>query len=286
MDSATSEAAAAGFIRALYSPDQHVAVLAVERGDGRGVQQRITLADAASSGRFQRWLRHLNARGHDIFVGMNPMEPGTRGREKADVLQVGRLQLDLDEDGPQSLRMVLADAASGRLPPPAIVVRSSKDHYQVLWHTEEGWEPGRAEDTMARLAERYGGDNVNDVTRCMRLPGFRNKKDGRDDAAVTWTDYGGAPVRPEQFDHLPPAAQKARDPGLPAGGPGGKRKGPLSQSERDWAAVCDRLRRGDDPATVTAELEASRPDKAKPRDYAERTVRKALAKVERAGRSR
>ena len=46
---------------------------------------------------------------------------------------------------------------------------------------------------MARLAQRYGGDNVNDVTRCMRLPGFRNKKAGRDDAAVTWTDYGGRP---------------------------------------------------------------------------------------------
>ena len=58
------------------------------------------------------------------------------------------------------------------------------------------------------------------------------------------------------------------------------------KAKRDWAAVCDRLRRGHDPATVTAELEASRPDKAKPRDYAERTVRKALARVQRTGRSR
>ena len=286
MDSATSETTATGFIRSLYSPDQHVAVLAVERGGGGGVHQRITPAEAAGSGRFQRWLRHLNARGYDIFIGMNPMAAGTRGREKSDVDQVGRLQLDLDADGPQSLRKVLADAAAGRLPPPAIVVRSSQDHYQVLWHTSPGWKPDQAEDTMARLAERYGGDNVNDVTRCMRLPGFRNKKAGRDDAAVTWTDYGGGPVRPEQFSHLPPAAQHARDPGLPAGGPPARRKGPLSQSERDWAAVCDRLRNGDDPDTVTAELEAARPDKAKPRDYAERTVRKALARVQRGGRTR
>ena len=286
MDSATSEATASSFIRALYSPDQHVAVLAVGRGEGGGVHQRITLAEAAAAGRFQRWLRHLNARRHDIFIGMNPMTAGTRGREKSDVHQVARLQLDLDADGPQSLRAVLADAAAGRLPPPAIVVRSSKDHYQVLWNTSPGWKPDQAEDTMARLAERYGGDNVNDVSRCMRLPGFRNKKDGRDDAAVTWTDNGGGPVRPEQFSHLPPAAQKARDPGIPGGGPRGPRKGPLSQSERDWAAVCDRLRNGADPATVTAELEAARPDKAKPRDYAERTVRKALARVRRGGRTR
>lgn len=286
MDSATSEDTATGFIRALYSPDQHVAILAVGRSDGGSVHQRITPADTAGDARFQRWLRHLNARGHDIFIGMNPMVPGTRGREKSDVDRVRRLQLDLDQDGPQSLRMVLADAAAGRLPPPAIVVRSSKDNYQVLWHTAPGWDPGQAEDTMARLAARYVGDNVNDVARCMRLPGFRNKKDGRDDAAVTWTDYGGGPVRPEQFSHLPPAADKARDLGLPAAARGARRQGPISQSERDWAAVCDRLRRGDDPAIVTDELEASRLDKAKPRDYAERTVRNALARVQRTGRSR
>ena len=283
MDSSSSEATASGFIAALYARDQHVAVLAVGRGEERpSVHQRITPAEAAGSSGFQRWLRYLNARGHDIFIGMNPMVPGTRSREKADVQQVARLQLDLDADGPQSLRKVLADAAAGTLPPPAIVVRSSKDRYQVLWHTIEGWDRGRAEDTMARLAQRYRGDNVNDVTRCMRLPGFRNKKEGRDDAAVAWTDYGGGPVRPEQFSHLPPAAALARDPGQPAR----ERKGPISQSERDWADVCDRLRRGDDPATVTAELEAARPDKAKPRDYAERTVRKALARLDRSARTR
>ena len=65
---------------------QHVAVLAVERAGGEGVHQRITPAEVAGGERFQRWLRHLNARHYDIFIGMNPMTAGTRGREKADVL--------------------------------------------------------------------------------------------------------------------------------------------------------------------------------------------------------
>lgn len=272
MDAAASTDSARAFIEALYAREEHVAILAVQRGGEHGVHQRITSAASAASDRFQGWLRHLNARGHDIFIGMNPMRAGTRGREKGDVARVRRLQLDLDSNGPDSLRRVLADVTAGRLPAPAIVVRSSKDHYQVLWHTAEGWAPDRAEDTMARLAERYAGDNVNDVARCMRLPGFRNKKQGRDDAAVVWTDHGGGPVRPEQFAHLPPAAERRRAPG-PARRPGG---GPLSQSERDWASVRDRLRKGDDPPTVAAELEAARPDKHNPRDYAERTVRKAL----------
>lgn len=279
MDTAASTAAARTFIEALYAQDENVAVLAVQRGEvkrgeEKDVYQRITPAASAAAGRFQAWLRHLNARGHDIFIGMNPIRPGTKGRYKADVAQVRRLQLDLDANGPDSLRRVLADATAGRLPAPAIVVRSSKDHYQVLWHTTESWTPDQAEDTMARLAQRYDGDNVNDVARCMRLPGFRNKKEGRDDAAVTWTDYAGDPVRPEQFAHLPPA-ERRRDPARPRR----PKAGPLSQSERDWAAVCDRLRKGDDPVTVTAELEADRPDKANPRDYAERTVRNALARL-------
>lgn len=292
MDRATSTVAARGFIEALYARDEHVAVLAVKRGKAGPPVQRIVTAERAAAEPFQAWLRHLNATSHDVFIGMNPLTGEPRKsrdgrlrpmREKPDIARVRRLQLDLDSDGPNSLRRVLADAEAGRLPAPAIVVRSSKDHYQVLWHTADGWAPDQAEDTMARLAQRYDGDNVNDVARCMRLPGFRNKKDGRDDAAITWTDHGGGPVRPEQFAHLPPAAERQRQV---AGGRHRPRSGALSQSERDWAAVCDRLRKGDDPLTVTAELQAARPDKHNPRDYAERTVRNALARVRRSAPAR
>lgn len=287
METVASSAAAGGFIRALYGGDEHVAVVAVRGADDRSVHQRITTAGSLEAERFQRWLRHLNAQGHNIFVGMNPVRAGSRRRLKADVVRVRRLQLDLDSNGPESLRRVLADVAGGRLPPPAIVVRTSKDHYQVLWHTAGGWSPAQAEDTMTRLAHRYGGDNnVSDVARCMRLPGFRNKKPDRGDALVTWTDHGGEPVRPGQFDHLPPAAERAREPSQP-----GERRpqgGHHSQSEKDWAWVCGRLERGEDPVVVAGELEAARPDKHNPRDYAERTVRKAETHVRprSAGRTR
>ena len=278
METVASKAAARGFISALYDPDEHVAILAVERGDGRGVHQRIIPAADASAGRFQGWLRHLNARGHDVFIGMNPMQAGTRGREKADVARVRRLQLDLDSDGPNSLRRVLADVGAGRLPAPAIVVRSSQDHYQVLWHTAEGWSPDQAEDTMARLALRYDGDNVNDVSRCMRLPGFRNKKPDRDDAAVTWTDYGGPTVRPDQFAHLPPATDRTRDPGRPSTPPRAP-GAPLSQSERDWASVRQALRDGADPGQLVSDLAQQRQDKPDPDYYARRTVQRAGASL-------
>lgn len=269
--------AAVDYLNALYEPDDRLAIVAVGRdGPDPKVEQRVVTARAATRPGYQRFLRHLNATGHDIFVSMNPIRPDTRSREKADVLEVRRLQLDLDKNGPDSLRQVLADVNAGHLPAPAAVVRSSRQNYQVIWHTTpSAWTPDAAEDAMRRLAGHYKGDSsVSDVTRVMRLPGFRNKKPERDDAPVVWTPHDGGPVRPELFAHLPPpqAAPVRRD----------KRakdttRRELSQSDRDWAYVKDQLRRGTQPQRLVAHLEQTRQDKHNPRDYAERTVRKARA---------
>ncbi len=51
----------------------------------------------------------------------------------------------------------------------------------------------------------------------------------------------------------------------------------VSQSDRDWAYVKDQLRRGTQPQRLVGHLGRTRQDKHNPRDYAERTVRKARA---------
>ena len=268
--------AAVDYLNALYRPDDRLAIVAVGRhGEKPKVEQRVVTARAATRPAYQRFLRHLNATGHDIFVSMNPIRPDTRSREKADVLEVRRLQLDLDKNGPDSLRQVLADVNAGRLPAPAAVIRSSRQNYQVIWHAAPGsWTADAAEDAMRRLAGRYKGDSsVSDVTRVMRLPGFRNKKPDRDDAPVVWTPHDGGPVLPELFAHLPPT-----DEAPPVRGEKkDTERRELSQSDRDWAYVKDQLRRGTAPQRLVAHLEKTRQDKHNPRDYAERTVRKARA---------
>ena len=263
------------YLNALYRPDDRLAIVAVARqGPDPKVEQRVVTARAATRPGYQRFLRHLNATGHDIFVSMNPIRAKTQSREKADVLEVRRLQLDLDKNGPDSLRQVLADVNAGQLPAPAAVIRSSRQNYQIVWHTNpSSWTPDAGEDTMRRLANRYGGDSsVADVARVMRLPGFRNKKPERDDAPVVWTPHDGGPVRPELFAHLPPPE---RVPSAPRAKNTTRRE--LSQSDRDWAYVKDQLRRGTPPRRLVAHLEKTRQDKHNPRDYAERTVRKARA---------
>ena len=294
--------AAAAYVLELFDPSDKVAVLAVGRRKAQDppVLQRITPAGDVAGNRFQAWLRHLNANGYDLFLGMNPLtgEPRSNGRgrprphrEKQDVLAIRRLQLDLDEAGEESFARVLEDAQTGVLPPPAVTLRSSRHNYQVLWNTTDDWTVEQAEDVMARLADHYRGDpSVADVARVMRLPGYRNKKTGRDDALASWTPYGGALVTPESFPALPPRtttvpSTAAAPPAPPSHrllrSPSG---GDTSPSGQDWAWTRDRLAADADPDSLVALLVERRQDKHNPLDYATRTVRNAAESLRLEGR--
>ncbi len=278
--SGSREKQGAAYVRALYEPDEHFALLAVGRVPGfEAVRQRIVTAGAFVGEGYQGWLRHLNARGYDLFVSMNPIAPARGQREKSDVVAVRRLQLDLDRSGASSLARVLEDVGADRLPQPAAVIRSSHHNYQVLWHTAPGWSVEEAEDVMRRLAACYGGDSaVADVARVMRLPGFRNRKPGRGHALVSWTDYEGPPVAQDAFAHLPEAPTTGSAPATPRATPA---SGEISQSERDWAFVRGELRKGAAGEELVAVLTERRSgDKWKPADYARRTVRKAVESLQ------
>ena len=129
------------------------------------------------------------------------------------------------------------------------------------------------------LAQRYGGDRAaTDVARVMRLPGFRNCKPGRARALITWTWYGGRMVRPEDFGGL---ALPEREPASRAEGRRRTPPGHHSQSERDWAAAGDALRKGEAPETVISRLEQQRQDKPNPGYYARRTVQRKAEELKR-----
>ena len=269
------------FIERMFSHAAHdrMAILAIPRSEGKAEQRVFTLGQATSR-KVQGWLRHLNARDYDIYLCVNPVRAGSGGREKGDIEEIRRLQLDLDEEGAAGLGRVFEDVDRGELPRPAHVLRSSKDRYQILWDTVPGeWEMEGAEAVMRALAARYGGDRAaTDVARVMRIPGFRNKKAGRGGALVTWAWHGGPLVRPADFRGLAVSEPE------PARRSGGRRKMPpghYSQSERDWAAAGDALRSGEAPDTVISRLEQQRQDKPNPGYYARRTVRRKEEELKR-----
>ena len=123
------------------------------------------------------WLKYSNANGYDIYIGMNPLQPGARSRYKKDILRVCRVYLDLDEDGPPKLKEILQDSFSGRLPTASYLINTSADRYQVIWNiVPASLTPSQAETLMRGLAIRYGGDRaVTDVARVLRLPGFMHR---------------------------------------------------------------------------------------------------------------
>ena len=278
-DLQTATTVASRYLKRLHYDDDHIAVLAIPRKSGN-VQQRFPTAAEAATVKYQAWLRHLNANSYDIYLSVNPINPRRRLREKQDVSQVRRLQLDLDTHGQANLKRLLEDIGAGRVPKPAHVLCSSPDHYQVFWDTSpRHWDPAQAEEVMKGLALRYNGDsNVAEIARVMRWPGYRNKKSGRQDATVTWTHYKGLPVTLPNFRNLLRDVPVKQDPLPRSKNPGGGRKG-NSQSERDWARVRSLLKKGVSEETLVRQLEAARQDKPKPAYYAERTVTRAAASL-------
>ena len=193
------------FLNSMFDRGDRVAILAIPRaGPDARIEQRLKPAGTAA-GRTQAWLRYLNAQRYDIYLGVNPIRQDSTRREKEDIADVRRLQVDLDDNGPENLKRLLSDAARGAIPQPRHLLRSSKDHYQVLWDTARGqWSPDQAEATMRSLAARYGGDPAcSEVARVMRWPGYRNRKEGRAGEVVRWIDRGGKPVSPDDFRALP-----------------------------------------------------------------------------------
>ena len=88
------------FIERMFShaAADRMAILAIPRSEGKAEQRVFTLGQATSR-KVQGWLRHLNARDYDIYLCVNPVRVGSGGREKGDIEEIRRLQLDLDEEG-------------------------------------------------------------------------------------------------------------------------------------------------------------------------------------------
>ena len=77
-------------------------------------EQRVFTLGQATSRKVQGWLRHMNARDYDIYLCVNPVRVGSGGREKGDIAEIRRLQLDLDEEGADRDGPCLRGCGQGR----------------------------------------------------------------------------------------------------------------------------------------------------------------------------
>jgi len=278
-----AEESVRSYINENFKPDDWLAVVALNRKSGE-VVQRISPAKNIASPDYQRWLRHLNATGSDVYMSLNTFKEHARGRTKGDLKEVRHLYLDLDQDGTRKLEAIRDDSA---VPAPNYVLNTSPGKYQVIWRVE-GFGQVQAEAALRALAQRFGGDPAaTDSTRIFRLPGFNSKKYAQDFQVTVAKEAPAEQVyRPEDFK------VRTDDPERTTSGPGATQRRaegePLSQSERDWRYAIRKLQAGEDPQKIIKDMENYRgqdrsdhtgrlvPAKAQPHYYAEHTVKKAM----------
>ena len=267
------------FINDMFNPDDLVALVLVSRDTEKKTQQRIWNAERASSQQIQKWLRYSNTHGYDIYIGMNPLHPGSTSRTKDDIHEVRRIYLDLDEDGPSKLREVLTDSFSGKLPSASYIINTSPDRYQLIWNVKpDSFTPNEAESLMRGLATKYGGDrSVTDVSRVLRLPGFKHRgKNTWITMSSTSATHSGKSDWPDRL-FLP--LEESSSPQSNSSSPH-RLGGDTSPSGRDWAWTKDQIRDGVSPEELEKQLAESRTDKRNPSDYAKRTVARAREAVD------
>ena len=264
-----------------FAAQDRIALLALHRTTNE-VLQRITTAETLSSPDFQAWLSYLNSQKHDLYLSMNTLKRGSRGRTKEDVDCIRHIFLDFDQNGDRAVEKLLA---RNDLPVPNYLVSTSPDKWQVIWKVE-GFEKAAAEVLEKGLVRSTGADPcVVDVARVLRLPGFYNHKyrpaylvtaQGRSDSIRGPDHFPKLPVD-EPVDEQPLRASPSHRQGTGLNLP--------SQSERDWAYAKRALGRGEPERHVTEEIARYRVgQKHNPHDYAQRTVRKAVRQLEQAGR--
>lgn len=270
------------YIRANFYREDTLALVMIDRRNGHKVGQRITTAEELASEKYQRFLRAANANGNDIFISMSALKPGSTGRTKEDVAEVRHIFLDLDHGGKEAIGKLMNDSG---MPRPHHVLESSPGKFQAIWSVKDFDKP-QAEALMRTMVPIYEADPAaTDVSRVLRLPGFRNWKYETPHYAreveltspATKQDYAPSDFPgfdPAQMEELRTAQRANRTAaGVNAGG------ADSSQSAKDFSWVIRQLKQGRDSQSVKAELEGRRPDKPNPRYYADITVEMALRKA-------
>jgi hypothetical protein len=267
---------ASEYILENFKPTDRIAVLVLNRQLGE-TTQRITTAQKASSPEFQAWLRHKNAIGADIYVGMNALQHHASTRTKDDIEKISHVYLDLDHGGSASLEAL---KNSDLVPRPNYVLNTSPDRFQVVWKVET-MTIEEADGLNHAMVREFDGDPAaTDSTRVLRLPGFANKKYEPD-------FYVEARIQSTQTYHLRDFKLQFNSQDAPRHQHEEVARKPstenhtLSQSEYDWAFARRALARGDNPTEVIRRIADYRADdKHDPEYYARHTVQKALAALQ------
>jgi hypothetical protein len=198
------------FLRTAYEPDDWVAVFLKSYDTGQTLQ-RVGPVSLFLEPKVHAWLRAMNARRFNVYVGVNAVREGQRTRTKDAIAAVRHIFLEADEDGPQRLAEI---SARPDLPPLSYVLESSPGRLHFFWRVG-GFSTEGAERLQKHLARVFGTDPA--ATSCSqttRIAGYQNHK--RTPSHLITVRYGHPEPRytPDSFPQ-PPAVEPTTRPPIP-----------------------------------------------------------------------
>lgn len=262
--------------------DDRIALCIID--DAKKVSHRFV--EAGNIERYLPFLRYSNANGSDIYFTPSILNDGARTRKK-ESFKESQSVVFLEFDDPVAFDRLVSER---KYPYPSAIVSSSEGHFHVYWLLDKPLSVKRQEELIWNVARSSGADRAStDVSRVLRLPGFRNNKPDRNNhiCQLVFPSLRSTNYNVTSFDELvsPISVYEKRDRGSSPASASlrtcddhrGFRKGAdMSRSGEDWHLVHALLDQGDEPLEVVEWLFGHRQDKPNPKYYALHTVRKAL----------
>jgi RepB DNA-primase from phage plasmid len=156
------------YVSKLFQPGDRIAIMLLKEGL-KPVHK--FLAARELSGIFEK-LQKADDGNWNIYLCMNPLKEDRRVKEN--IAAVRTLYLDVDADLKGTMDKVFQ---SPLVPPPNFILHSSPDKGYIVWLLESGLTNAEQESLLKALIQEFGTDPAaSDVTRVLRLPGFRNHK--------------------------------------------------------------------------------------------------------------
>ena len=160
------------FLDIAYQADDWIAVFLKSYDNGQ-IVQRVGPLTMVNGTRFQAWLRAMNARRFNVYVGVNAIAPGCRSRTKEAIRAVRHVFLEADHDGQEVLARI---STRSDLPPPSYVLHSSPNRVHVFWRAA-GFTIEHVERLQKYLAHELDTDlAATPASQLTRFPGLFNHK--------------------------------------------------------------------------------------------------------------
>src|SRR5437899_1638597 len=166
------------FLHALFEPSDTVCFMYARELNGKKeIHHEFIRAEESFTEKNFIELQKTNEALWNIYVAMNPFKPellgADKGRTKENVAKVKRLYIDADKNGDAVLEKILFSTIT---PPPSVVLESSPNKFQCIWNVS-GLSQETAEPLLKALVQEFGTDpNVAEISRVLRVPGFKNRK--------------------------------------------------------------------------------------------------------------